>query len=141
DAKTYKVKTNWATDVKGGKFIRSVAKDRNIDRSTLWGYMIKKNKVKEVKTVGYSGTAEAKRVFREKMMRALEIHIKKLADQNNIPVPNNWKEKGLANRVYWFKNFMACYHLSCHLPEATPLERAAASNKTTVGSSLTIWLK
>ncbi|KPP61548.1 hypothetical protein Z043_120335 [Scleropages formosus] len=123
--RTYKRKTNRgsttieemeraAADVMGGKSIRSVAKDRNIDRSTLQRY-IKKKAVKEVKTVGYSGTAEAKRVFTEEIERKLANHIKKLADQfhgltpkqccelvlelaerNNIPVPNNWKEKGSA---------------------------------------------
>lgn len=126
--RNYKRRTNWgstpleemeraATDVKGGKSIRSVAKERNIDRTTLRRY-IKKKTVKEVKTVGYSGTAEAKRVFSEEVEKELADHIKKLADQfhgltpkkccelalelaerNNIPAPNNWKEKGLAGRV------------------------------------------
>ncbi|XP_074480931.1 uncharacterized protein LOC141761464 [Sebastes fasciatus] len=121
----YKRKTNWgstpldemeraATDVKGGKSIRSVAEDRNIDRSTLRRY-IQNKEIKEVKTVGYSGTAEAKKVFTEEVEKELADHIKKLAEQfhgltpkkccelalelaerNNIPVPKNWKEKGLA---------------------------------------------
>ncbi|XP_074490962.1 uncharacterized protein LOC141767499 [Sebastes fasciatus] len=46
-----------------------------------------------------------------------------LAERNNIPVPKNWKEKGLTGRD-WF---------SCRMPEATSLERATAFNKTTVG--------
>ncbi|XP_034535041.1 uncharacterized protein zgc:113274 [Notolabrus celidotus] len=126
--RSYKRKTNWgstpleemeraAADVKGGKSIRSVAKDRNVDRSTLRRY-IKKKEVKEVKSVGYSGTAEAKRVFTKEVEKDLADHIKKLAEQfhgltpkkccelalelaerNNIPVPNNWNEKGLAGRV------------------------------------------
>lgn len=72
--RTYKRKTSWgstpleemeraANDVKGGKSIRSVAKERNIDRSTLRRY-IKKREAKEVKTVGYGGTAEAKSLLR-----------------------------------------------------------------------------
>ncbi|XP_060916273.1 uncharacterized protein zgc:113274 [Labrus mixtus] len=151
----YKRRTNWgsipleemkraATDVEGGKSIRAVAKDRNIDRSTLRRFM-KKKEVKEVKTVGYSGTAE------EEVEKELADHVKKLADQfhglipkkccelafelaqiNNIPVPNHWKEKGLAGRD-WFKNFMARHHLSCRMPEASSLGRATAFNKTTVG--------
>lgn len=126
--RTYKRRTNWgstpleemeraAIDVEGGKSIRSVAKDRNIDRSTLRSY-IKKKEVKTVKTVGYSGTAEAKMVFTLEVEKELADHIKKLAEQfhgltpkkccelafqyaqkNNIPVPNNWKEKGFAGRA------------------------------------------
>ncbi|XP_038130121.1 uncharacterized protein zgc:113274 [Cyprinodon tularosa] len=125
--RTYKRKTNWGStplealerapnDVKAGKSIRSVAKERNIDRSTLRRY-IKKREVKEVKAAGYSGTAEARRVFSEEMEKDLADHIKQLADQfhglkpkkcrelslelairNNIPIPSNWREKGLAGR-------------------------------------------
>jgi len=65
-----------ATDVKGGKSIRAVAGDRHIAVSTLRRYIIKK-KEKEVKTVGYSGTAEAKMVFQDKMEKDLADHIKK----------------------------------------------------------------
>uniref|UniRef100_A0A671QJU5 HTH CENPB-type domain-containing protein n=1 Tax=Sinocyclocheilus anshuiensis TaxID=1608454 RepID=A0A671QJU5_9TELE len=145
----YKRKTNWgstpledmkraANDVMGGKSIRAVAKEKNIDRSTLRRY-IKKKEGKEVKTTAYRGTAEAKRVFTEELEKELADHIKKLADQfhgltpkkcceladrNNIPVPNNWKEKGLAGRD-WFNNFKACHHLSCRIPEATSVGRAS----------------
>uniref|UniRef100_A0A8C9RAW0 Zgc:113274 n=1 Tax=Scleropages formosus TaxID=113540 RepID=A0A8C9RAW0_SCLFO len=142
--RTYKRKTNWgsmtieemktaATDVMGGKAIRSMAKDRNIDRSTLRRW--------------YSGTAEVKRVFTEEIERELANHVKKLADQfhgltpkkccelalelaqrNTIPVLNNWEEKGLAG-----SSFMARHHFFCHLPEATSLGRATAFSKTTVG--------
>lgn len=63
-----------------------------------------------MKTIGYSGTAKAKRVFTKELEKELTDHIKKLADQfhgltpqkcceladrNNIPVPNHWKEKGV----------------------------------------------
>jgi len=126
--RTYKRKTSWgstplkemeraATDIKGGKSIRSVAKERNIDRSTLRRY-VKKREAKEVKTVGYSGTAEARRVFSEEVEKELAEHIKKLSEQfhgltpkkcrelalalaerNNIPTPSNWIEKGLAGRM------------------------------------------
>lgn len=84
---------------------------RNIDRSTLQRYI--KRKEKGIKAVGYTGTAEAKRVFTEDLEKELADLIKKLAEQfhgltsqkchelafelaekNNIPVPNNWKEKG-----------------------------------------------
>ena len=76
--RTYKRKTSWgstalekmeraANDVKGGKSIRSVAKETNIDRSTLRRHMKKReaNKNnKKIKTVGYGGTAEAKSLLR-----------------------------------------------------------------------------
>ena len=79
--RTYKRKTSWgstalekmeraANDVKGGKSIRSVAKETNIDRSTLRRHMKKReaNKNnKKIKTVGYGGTAEAKRVFSDEV--------------------------------------------------------------------------
>uniref|UniRef100_A0A669B7K0 Zgc:113274 n=1 Tax=Oreochromis niloticus TaxID=8128 RepID=A0A669B7K0_ORENI len=142
--RTYRRKTSWgstpleeieraASEVKGGKSIRSV-------RDT-----------QEVKSVGYSGTASAKRVFSEEVEKELAEHIKKLAEQfhgispkkcrklalelagrNNIPTPSNWTEKGLAGKE-WFKNFLARHHLSCRMPEATSLGRATAFNKTTVG--------
>uniref|UniRef100_A0A3B4T3S7 Zgc:113274 n=1 Tax=Seriola dumerili TaxID=41447 RepID=A0A3B4T3S7_SERDU len=125
--RTYKRKTNWgstplealeraANDVKAGRSIRSVATERKIDTCTLRRY-IKKREVKEVKVAGYSGTAEARRVFSGEMEKELADHIKKLADQfhgltpkkchelslelairNNIPTPSNWREKGLASR-------------------------------------------
>ncbi|CAI5674184.1 unnamed protein product [Oreochromis niloticus] len=159
--RTYRRKTSWgstpleeieraASEVKGGKSIRSVAKERQIDRSTLRRY-IKKRDTQEVKSVGYSGTASAKRVFSEELEKELAEHIKKLAEQfhgispkkcrelalelagrNNIPTPSNWTEKGLASKE-WFKNFLARHHLSCRMPEATSLGRATAFNKTTVG--------
>ncbi|XP_026019298.1 uncharacterized protein LOC113019676 [Astatotilapia calliptera] len=159
--RTYRRKTSWgstpleeieraASEVKGGKSIRSVAKERQIDRSTLRRY-IKKRDTQEVKSVGYSGTASAKRVFSEEVEKELAEHIKKLAEQfhgispkkcrelalelagrNNIPTPSNWTEKGLAGKE-WFKNFLARHHLSCRMPEATSLGRATAFNKTTVG--------
>uniref|UniRef100_A0A669F7P6 Zgc:113274 n=1 Tax=Oreochromis niloticus TaxID=8128 RepID=A0A669F7P6_ORENI len=147
--RTYRRKTSWgstpleeierrASEVKGGKSIRSVAKERQIDRSTLRRY-IKKRDTQEVRSVGYSGTASAKRVFSEEVEKELAEHIKKLAEQfhelagrNNIPTPSNWTEKGLAGKE-WFKNFLARNHLSCRMPEATSLGRATAFNKTTVG--------
>ncbi|XP_019212111.1 uncharacterized protein LOC109200988 [Oreochromis niloticus] len=159
--RTYRRKTSWgstpleeieraASEVKGGKSIRSVATERQIDRSTLRRY-IKKRDTQEVKSVGYSGTASAKRVFSEEVEKELAEHIKKLAEQfhgispkkcrelalelagrNNIPTPSNWTEKGLAGKE-WFKNFLARHHLSCRMPEATSLGRATAFNKTTVG--------
>ncbi|XP_039462551.1 uncharacterized protein LOC120436157 isoform X1 [Oreochromis aureus] len=162
--RTYRRKTSWgstpleeieraASEVKGGKSIRSVAKERQIDRSTLRRY-IKKRDTQEVKSVGYSGTASAKRVFSEEVEKELAEHIKKLAEQfhgispkkcrelalelagrNNIPTPSNWTEKGLAGKE-WFKNFLARHHLSCRMPEATSLGRATAFNKTTVGVHL-----
>uniref|UniRef100_A0A4W6CZ35 Uncharacterized protein n=1 Tax=Lates calcarifer TaxID=8187 RepID=A0A4W6CZ35_LATCA len=138
------------SDVKGGKSIRSVAKERNIDRSTLRRY-IKKSEEKEVKMTGYMGTTEANRIFPLELEKELADHIKKLAEQfhgltqkkcrelaselaerNNIPTPSNWTEKGLVGKD-WFKSFMSHHHLSICMPEATFLGRATAFNRTTVG--------
>uniref|UniRef100_A0A3B5BEE7 HTH CENPB-type domain-containing protein n=1 Tax=Stegastes partitus TaxID=144197 RepID=A0A3B5BEE7_9TELE len=146
--RTYKRKTSWgSTSLE--EMERAMAKERNIDRSALRRYM-KKREAKEVKTVGYGGTAEAKRVFSEEVEKELADHTKKLAEQfhgltpkkcrelalelaerNNIPTPSNWRDKGLAGKD-WFKNFLARHHLSCCMPEATSLGRATAFNKTTV---------
>lgn len=127
--RTYKRKTNWAStpleemeraaaEVKSGGSIRAVARERKIDRSTLRRF-IKNKAQKEVTTVGYSGTAQAKRVFTDDMEQELADHVKKLADQfhgltpkkccelafefadkNQIPVPDNWRENGFAGRVW-----------------------------------------
>ncbi|GLD75025.1 uncharacterized protein AKAME5_002635800 [Lates japonicus] len=159
--RNYTRKTRWGltpieemkravSDVKGGKSIRSVAKERNIDRSTLRRY-IKKSEEKEVKMTGYMGTAEANRIFPLELEKELADHIKKLSEQfhgltqkkcrelaselaerNNIPTPSNWTEKGLAGKD-WFKSFMSRHHLSIRMPEATSLGRATAFNRTTVG--------
>uniref|UniRef100_A0A4W6C0P6 Zgc:113274 n=1 Tax=Lates calcarifer TaxID=8187 RepID=A0A4W6C0P6_LATCA len=126
--RNYTRKTRWGltpieemkravSDAKGGKSIRSVAKERNIDRSTLQRY-IKKSEEEEVKMTGYMGTAEANRIFPLELEKELADHIKKLAEQfhgltqkkcrelaselaerNNISTPSNWTEKGLAGRM------------------------------------------
>uniref|UniRef100_A0A3Q1GJ06 Zgc:113274 n=1 Tax=Acanthochromis polyacanthus TaxID=80966 RepID=A0A3Q1GJ06_9TELE len=83
-------KTNWgstsleemqraATKVQGGKSIRKVATERNIDRSTLRRFL-KKKEGGEVTAAGYTGTANAKRVFTEEMEEDVANHVKKLAD-------------------------------------------------------------
>ena len=53
-----------AAEVKGGKSIRKVSKERQIDRSTLRRYLLKVEDEKTV-TAGYKGTSEAKKVFGE----------------------------------------------------------------------------
>uniref|UniRef100_A0A3Q1FDH6 Zgc:113274 n=1 Tax=Acanthochromis polyacanthus TaxID=80966 RepID=A0A3Q1FDH6_9TELE len=107
----YSRKTNWgstsleevqraATEVQGGKSIR---------------------KGGEVTVAGYTGTANAKRVFTEEMEDDLAHHVKKLADHfhgltakksrdvayemilNNVPIRLGRD---------WFINFKACHHLS-----------------------------
>lgn len=135
--RNYTRKTRWGltpieemkravSDVKGGKSIRSVAKERNIDRSTLRRY-IKKSEEKEVKMTGYMGTAEANRIFPLEL--ELADHIKKLAEQfhgltqkkcrelaselaerNNISTPNNWTEKGLAGRMCKKQHYSISWH-------------------------------
>ncbi|XP_063325405.1 uncharacterized protein zgc:113274 [Pelmatolapia mariae] len=103
--RTYRRKTSWgstpleeieraASEVKGGKSIRSVAKERQIDRSTLRRY-IKKRDTQEVKSVGYSGTASAKRVFSEEVEKELAEHIKKLAEQFHGISPKKCRELAL----------------------------------------------
>uniref|UniRef100_A0A8C5IAT8 HTH psq-type domain-containing protein n=1 Tax=Gouania willdenowi TaxID=441366 RepID=A0A8C5IAT8_GOUWI len=127
--RTYKRKTGWdstsleemeraSNDVKGGKSIKTLAKERNIDRSTLRRYF-KKREAQEVETIGYSVTAKAKRVFSKNVEKDLADHIKKLAEQfhsltpkkchelalektlaeiNNIPTPRNWRKNALAGK-------------------------------------------
>uniref|UniRef100_A0A3B3RYM2 Zgc:113274 n=1 Tax=Paramormyrops kingsleyae TaxID=1676925 RepID=A0A3B3RYM2_9TELE len=92
-----------AVDVKCGKSIRSVVKDKNIDRSPLSRYR-KKMEAKKVTAVGYSGTAEAKKVFTGEVEKELADYIKKLADQFHGLTPKKCCElemelKGLVGRV------------------------------------------
>lgn len=124
----YSRKTNWgstpleemqraATEVQGGKSIRKVATERKIDRSTLRRFL-KKKEGGAVRVAGYTGTANAKRVFTEEMEEDLANHVKKLSDQfhgltakkcrdlafemaerNNIPVPESWKDNRSAGSV------------------------------------------
>ena len=72
-----------ATDGNAGKFIRAVAKDRNIDRSTLCRD-IQRRENKEVETVGYRGTA--KRVFTQER-EGVADQIKELDDQFHVLTP------------------------------------------------------
>uniref|UniRef100_A0A3B3SH25 Zgc:113274 n=1 Tax=Paramormyrops kingsleyae TaxID=1676925 RepID=A0A3B3SH25_9TELE len=105
-----------AVDVTRGKSIRSVAKDKNIGRSTL--------------TVGYSGTAEAKRIFTDEVEEELVDHIKKLADQFHSLTPKKCCELANRNNI---PNFMAGHHLSCRIPEAPSLGRTTAFIELMVG--------
>ncbi|XP_037619990.1 uncharacterized protein LOC119484887 [Sebastes umbrosus] len=54
-----------------------------------------KREIKEVKTVGYSGTAEAKRVLTEEVEKELADHIKKLAEQFHGLTPKKCCELAL----------------------------------------------
>lgn len=125
--RNYIRKTDWGSvtyeelekafvEVKRGKSIRTVAKERKIGRSTLQRYM-KKTEEKRERTVGYRGTAEAKRIFSEELEEELAENIRimsecvhglttkkcreiafEFAQKHNIPVPNNWGEQRLAGR-------------------------------------------
>ncbi|KAK9967936.1 hypothetical protein ABG768_002298 [Culter alburnus] len=147
--RNYIRKTDWGSvtyeelekafvEVKRGKSIRTVAKERKIGRSTLQRYM-KKAEEKREKTVGYRGTAEAKRILSEELEEELAENIRMLADRlhsltpkkcrevafefaqkNNIPVPNNWGEQRLAGRD-WLSSFIARHNLYSHITEATSL--------------------
>ncbi len=105
-----------SVEVKRGKSIRTVAKERKIGRSTLQRYMKKAEENRE-KSVGYRGTAEARKIFSEELEEELAENIRMLAEsvhsltpkrcreiafefaqKNNIPVPNNWGEQRLAGR-------------------------------------------
>uniref|UniRef100_A0AAZ1XKP8 HTH psq-type domain-containing protein n=1 Tax=Oreochromis aureus TaxID=47969 RepID=A0AAZ1XKP8_OREAU len=89
--RTYRRKTSWgstpleeieraASEVKGGKSIRSVAKERQIDRSTLRRYIKR-------------GTH--RRVFSEEVEKELAEHIKKLAEQFHGISPKKCRELAL----------------------------------------------
>ncbi|XP_026128983.1 uncharacterized protein LOC113109562 isoform X2 [Carassius auratus] len=145
--RNYIRKTDWGSvtyeelekafvEVKRGKSIRTVAKERKIGRSTLQRYM-KKAEEKREKTVGYRGTAEARRILSEELEEELAEHIRVLsegvhgltpkkcreiafefAQKNNIPVPNNWGEQRLAGRD-WLSSFITRHNLYGHITEAT----------------------
>ncbi|XP_077099413.1 uncharacterized protein LOC143750323 [Siphateles boraxobius] len=147
--RNYIRKTDWGSvtydelekafvEVKRGKSIRTVAKERKIGRSTLQRYM-KKAEEKREKTVGYRGTAEAKRILSEESEEELAENIRTLAERthsltpkkcremafefaqkNNIPVPNNWGEQRLAGRD-WLNSFIARHNLYRHITEAATL--------------------
>ncbi|XP_057207603.1 uncharacterized protein zgc:113274 isoform X1 [Triplophysa rosa] len=147
--RNYIRKTDWGSatyeelekafvEVKRGKSIRTVAKERNIGRSTLQRY-VKKAEGKREKTVGYRGTAEAQRIFSNELEEELSENVKTLAERlhavtpkkcrqmafelaqkYNIPVPNNWGEQRLAGRD-WCSSFIARHNLYCHITEATSL--------------------
>lgn len=127
-----------SVEVKRGKSIRTVAKERKIGRSTLQRYMKKAEENRE-KSVGYRGTAEARRIFSEELEEELAENIRMLAEsvhsltpkrcreiafefaqKNNIPVPNNWGEQRLAGRD-WLSSFIARHNLYSHITEATSL--------------------
>lgn len=123
--RNYIRKTDWGSatyeelekafvEVKRGKSIRTVAKEKNIGRSTLQRYM-KKAEGKREENVGYRGTAEAQRIFTKELEEELSENIRmlserihgvtpkkcrqmafELAQKYNIPVPNNWGEQRLA---------------------------------------------
>uniref|UniRef100_A0A671MYJ8 Zgc:113274 n=1 Tax=Sinocyclocheilus anshuiensis TaxID=1608454 RepID=A0A671MYJ8_9TELE len=145
--RNYIRKTDWGSvtyeelekafvEVKRGKSIRTVAKERKIGRSTLQRYM-KKAEEKREKTVGYRGTAEARRILSEELEEELAENIRKLgvhgltpkrcreiafefAQKNNIPVPNNWGEQRLAGRD-WLSSFITRHNLYGHITEAASL--------------------
>lgn len=103
-------KTNWdstpleeiawaANDVKNGKSIRSVAKDKSIVGI--------KNELNWVKTV------EAKRVLTEEVDKELADHMKKLGDQFHGLTPKKWCELGNGTKKQhsWpqqLEGFLAC---------------------------------
>lgn len=148
--RNYIRKTDWGSvtyeelekafvEVKRGKSIRTVAKERKIGRSTLQRYM-KKAEERRERTVGYRGTAEAKRIFSEELEEELAENIRimservhglatkkcreiafEFAQKHNIPVPNNWGEQRLAGRD-WLTSFINRHNLYGHLTEAASLE-------------------
>ncbi|XP_056322899.1 uncharacterized protein zgc:113274 [Danio aesculapii] len=147
--RNYIRKTDWGSvtyeelekafvEVKRGKSIRTVAKERKIGRSTLQRYM-KKAEERRERTVGYRGTAEAKRVFSEELEEELAENIRimservhglttkkcreiafEFAQKYNIPVPNNWGEQRLAGRD-WLSSFINRHNLYGHITEAASL--------------------
>lgn len=125
----YKRRTTWgqtplsemesaAAEVMEGKMsLREAARERSIDKTTLYRFIKKKKEKGEVKTVGWGAVASAKRVFSPSMEDDLANHFKRLADQfhglgpmkcrelafefairNKIPVPENWTRKACAGK-------------------------------------------
>lgn len=97
-----------ATEVKTGNFIQAEAKERKIDRSALSRFMQKKED-KEVKTLGYSRTAERKKVFTEdkqledyiktRLTSSMTLFQRNAVDERlNLHVLDNWRKNGYAGR-------------------------------------------
>uniref|UniRef100_A0A8C1YPC4 Zgc:113274 n=1 Tax=Cyprinus carpio TaxID=7962 RepID=A0A8C1YPC4_CYPCA len=125
----YFCKTDWGSvtyeelekafvEVKRGRSVRTVAKERKIGRSTLQRYM-KKAEGKREKTVGYRGTAEAKRILSEelaehiRMLRCREITFE-LVQKNNISVPSNWGEQRIPGRHNLYNHRTEAASLGSH---------------------------
>uniref|UniRef100_A0A8C1RLJ8 Zgc:113274 n=1 Tax=Cyprinus carpio TaxID=7962 RepID=A0A8C1RLJ8_CYPCA len=89
---TYEELEKAFVEVKRGRSVRTVPKERKIGRSTLQRYM-KKAEGKREKTVGYRGTAEAKRILSEELAE----HIRMLAERVlGLSLPRD-AEKSLLN--------------------------------------------
>lgn len=126
--KIHKRKTNWvstpleemeraATNVKAGKSIRAVAKEKVVDTSTVRRCR-KKEGGKGSVNHRLQWNGEGKEGLHRGAKEGASDHIKKLADHihgqipknvvnwhlnwkaNNIAIPNNWKEKALQG-VQW----------------------------------------
>lgn len=134
---------------KGERSCRSVAKDYEIDYSTLSRYCRKlKNSGSDNISVGY---ARAGRVFSDEQEKELAEYMKKAAKlyygltpkevrsmafqyalRNNISCPLKWCDQERAG-VDWFSGFLKRNKsLSIRRPEATSLSRATSFNKTNV---------
>ena len=137
-----------ASDVAGGKSIRSAAEEYKMNQMTLKRFIVKHALQGQV--TSYAAVSKAQKVFNDDMETDLADHVKLLADKfygisanicrelayeyavmNNIIVPENWSRDEKAGHE-WFLSFKKRHHLACHKPEATSLARATAFNRYTV---------
>lgn len=138
------------SEITDGAPIRSTAQKYNIDRLTLTRFKNKQAKIAsgETPTVGWAGTANAKRVFTSEMEFQLANHIKNLADTlyglsvmqcrelaynyakaNNISIPKSWETEKRAGKD-WLFGFRKRNSLSVRTPEA----RAYGFNRPAVNN-------
>ena len=150
----YKRKTDRATktpadvmqratnQVEQGHKMRSVAKDFNIDKMTLYRF-VKKRKTNPDAIPGYGPVRDAHLVLTPAMEQDMGIHVKLLADQfhgltlekccklacefavrNERNVSEAWTKNGKARKGWWL-GFKKRLHLSIQSPEGTSAGRAS----------------
>uniref|UniRef100_A0A3P9KHL3 Zgc:113274 n=1 Tax=Oryzias latipes TaxID=8090 RepID=A0A3P9KHL3_ORYLA len=126
--KKYRRSKNWGTssieeieradsDVRGEKSIKSVAKERNVDRPTMMTCMRKRE---TKRTRGYCGTAEAKK----EACRAVPWHFpKEMCELSFELADRNWREKEAGERDT--DDLLSCFY---NVLQSLPAGRGAGSS-------------
>ena len=139
-----------AKECEKGQSVRKAALMFSLDKMTLHRYIKKAKECGPECAVGYNAVSQAQSIFPPYMEKDLAAHIQQLADQyhgltlakckelayefavqNNLDVPNAWKENKTAGRGWWL-GFKQRLNLSIRTPEATSIGRASAFNRHNV---------